>query len=523
MKPALVVLVRAYDKQRVEYELTALPRELSKKAVRNTYDRVYIVAVEHSEKSGKNLKQRLEKCLRDQLAGVLSPQKLTVYLPKELKDVPENHEPWISEYGHDVRSDAGRLAPPILIEYLRGTLFENIVMPAGHQRMDFLWRSGWRWGMASVSALVACTDDIGWCRPAGTASGDLWPEFPPDFRYRDLFRPEPSKDSLKRITGSSKAIKQLKRKLSTAAQLSVPVLLVGETGTGKELCALAIHELSGRTGPFLPVNAAMLDPNRAESVLFGHIEGAFTGARTRRDGRIVEAKNGTFFLDEALDLPRTVQAQFLRAIQHAERSEIEVIPMGASGTSSTRVNTRLVCAVQEDPLAQDRIRADLYHRISWIRIDIPPLREREKDAQLIGKMEMARLSKRVPNAPTKLTRDALHAITDLSFYHWPGNVRELRKVIFGAWFQALLDKKQEVSRADLMAVIPERSALPTNTGNLRVDVANLVVQRIDHALKRSPNNKTAAARSLGFSTGQSMERYCSQHASQLARFGDGET
>ncbi|MGH7719016.1 MAG: sigma-54 interaction domain-containing protein, partial [Gemmatimonadaceae bacterium] len=214
--------------------------------------------------------------------------------------------------------------------------------------------------------------------------------------------------------------------IRTVAPTSATVLITGETGTGKELVARAIHELSPRrAGPFVPVNCASLAEGVLESELFGHVRGAFTGALRDRDGLFQAAGGGTIFLDEMGDVSPAVQQRLLRVLQ-----ERDVTPVGSS--RAVHVDVRVVAAASGDlreRIAAGRLREDLYYRLKVFRIELPPLRERRTDIPLLVDAALERLG-RAP-APARQACSPL-AMRMLQGYAWPGNVRELLAVLESA-------------------------------------------------------------------------------------------
>jgi DNA-binding NtrC family response regulator len=203
----------------------------------------------------------------------------------------------------------------------------------------------------------------------------------------------------------------------------LPVLIQGETGTGKELVARAIHRQSDRrTGPFVPVNCSLGPSALLENELFGHERGAFTGAEARHRGHIERADGGTLFLDEIGELPMESQAKLLRAI-----SEREVRRLG--GGEPIPVDFRLIAATNVNLLAavhHEAFRADLYYRIDALSLSLPPLRERQDDIDLLLDVLVARLTAAHGLAPCQLSTEARRALLS---YQWPGNVREMENVL----------------------------------------------------------------------------------------------
>jgi transcriptional regulator with GAF, ATPase, and Fis domain len=225
------------------------------------------------------------------------------------------------------------------------------------------------------------------------------------------------------IVGSSPAFVPALAAIREVAPTDTTALLLGETGTGKELFARAIHERSPRRQkPFVCVNCAALPASLIESELFGHERGAFTGAITARQGRFELADRGTIFLDEVGDLPLELQPKLLRVLQEREFERV-------GSSTRRRVDVRVIAATHQDlraAVAQGRFRADLYYRLSVFPIALPPLRERREDIpQLVWfliNQRQRRLHRRITEIP-KSTMDALQR------YHWPGNVRELENIV----------------------------------------------------------------------------------------------
>jgi two-component system nitrogen regulation response regulator NtrX len=225
------------------------------------------------------------------------------------------------------------------------------------------------------------------------------------------------------MVGDSYVMAQLREQIAMAAPTNGRVLIFGENGTGKELVARSIHNLSKRrSGPFVEVNCAAIPEELIESELFGHIKGAFTGAISDRRGRFEVADGGTLFLDEIADMSLKTQAKVLRALQ-----EQVVEPVG--GRSGVKVDVRILAATNKDLTAEiraGRFREDLYFRLNVIPIYVPPLRERDADIPLLALHFMAELAREHGRRPKRLDSGAA---TGLRSYRWPGNVRELRNVI----------------------------------------------------------------------------------------------
>ncbi|KYF92775.1 Fis family transcriptional regulator [Sorangium cellulosum] len=244
------------------------------------------------------------------------------------------------------------------------------------------------------------------------------------------------------LVGRSRPMRQLAAAVRRVAPLQLPVLLRGESGTGKDLVARAIHAMSARAdGPFVVLNAATILRDIAESELFGHRRGAFTGAHRDRRGAFVEANQGTLFLDEIAALSLEVQAKLLRVVE-----EGVVRPLGGEG--STPVNVRLIvatCEPLETLVAERRFRADLYERLAVCRIHLPALRERPEDIPLLAEHLLATSE----IGPRQLSPGALVA---LRAHRWQGNVRELRNVLI----QAALRAHGRVLPEHITAVLADR-------------------------------------------------------------------
>ncbi|HEX3872433.1 MAG TPA: sigma-54 dependent transcriptional regulator [Pirellulales bacterium] len=225
------------------------------------------------------------------------------------------------------------------------------------------------------------------------------------------------------IIGTCPAMRKVYEMVERVADSNVDVLVVGETGTGKELVARAIHDRSGRADkPFVPVDCGAIPDNLLESEFFGHERGAFTGAETRSIGLLEFANSGTFFLDELGELPMLLQAKLLRTLQERKIRRV-------GGRNEIDVDVRVVAATGRDleaMIAAGQFRQDLYYRINVVRIDLPPLRERGDDLGLLAEHFALRYSREMQRPLPAITPDAYQV---LSQYRWPGNVRELQNVI----------------------------------------------------------------------------------------------
>ncbi len=246
------------------------------------------------------------------------------------------------------------------------------------------------------------------------------------------------------IVGSSPALLAVLRQVDQVAATDSTVLVTGETGTGKELVARAIHEASSRRKQALvKVNCGAISAGLVESELFGHVKGAFTGALAHRDGRFKVADRGTLFLDEVGELPLETQVKLLRVLQ-----EQEFEPIGSNQT--VRVDVRIIAATNRDLAAacrEGRFRSDLYYRLNVVPIAIPPLRERQSDLRLLIAFFLERSARKLGKPPVQVSEAAMERLLQ---YPWPGNVRELENVVERA---VVLAPSTVLTAADLFAPI----------------------------------------------------------------------
>jgi len=235
-----------------------------------------------------------------------------------------------------------------------------------------------------------------------------------------LLRQELAEAGETAIIGRTPAIERMRTIISAVAETDADVLVMGETGTGKELVARALHHQSGRKDhKFVALNCGAMPESLFESELFGHEAGTFTGAAKRRVGRIEFAHKGTMFLDEIESMPLSLQVKILRVLQERSVEPLgsnEVIPVDLRVVAATKVSLKV--ASQEQ-----RFREDLYYRLNVVMIHIPPLRERREDIPLLFRHFIMKAATRYGREPPRLTPDILHQLTS---YSWPGNVRELK-------------------------------------------------------------------------------------------------
>src|SRR6185369_8275685 len=225
------------------------------------------------------------------------------------------------------------------------------------------------------------------------------------------------------VVGSSRALRAVLEQVERVARSDATVLINGETGTGKELIARAVHEASPRRErPLVKLNCAAISAGLVESELFGHVKGAFTGANERRIGRFELADGGTLFLDEVSELPLETQAKLLRVLQ-----EREFEPVGSSKT--VKVDVRVIAATNRDlatDAEQKRFRSDLYYRLNVFPIELPPLRERPEDVETLARHFMQRMARKLGKPLTSIEPRTL---AKLRAHAWPGNIRDLQNTI----------------------------------------------------------------------------------------------
>jgi two-component system NtrC family response regulator len=290
------------------------------------------------------------------------------------------------------------------------------------------------------------------------------------------------------ITAAPEMLKVAKT-IERVASADVSVMLLGASGTGKELLARAVHEKSGRKGDFIAINCAAIPENLLEAELFGYERGAFTGAVKSNVGKIEMAQGGTLFLDEVGDIPLPLQVKLLRFLQERVIERI-------GGRQPIAVDTRIVCATHQDldaMTADGRFREDLYYRLAEIVVTIPSLAERAGDSVLLARHFVNRFSRDLNPSVTALSADALEAI---DAYRWPGNVRELENRIKRA---VIMADGKTLTSADLD--LPATSAREDDVLPINLRAAREVADRkaIRQAMSRSDNNISGAAKLLGIS------------------------
>jgi DNA-binding NtrC family response regulator len=297
----------------------------------------------------------------------------------------------------------------------------------------------------------------------------------------------------------SKAMLKLHQTLDRVKKSSTSVLIYGETGTGKEVIAHTIHEQSDRKGPFIAVNCPAIPSALAESELFGHEKGAFTGASNQRHGKFLLAHKGTIFLDEVADLPLDLQSKLLRVLQ-----EREIEPIGS--THPTPIDVRLIAATSKnirDLMTQGLFREDLYYRLADIEIRVPRLSERVEDFPELIEVFAKELASETESRVCTFTRDAIRYMQSLS---WPGNVRELRSAVRRIALMSdtsIIDDRmvaEDLASKGLDRLILDHEQTANLTENQLPPVLTIEAlerQSIEKALMESGHNVSKAAQSLG--------------------------
>lgn len=330
--------------------------------------------------------------------------------------------------------------------------------------------------------------------------------------HQQLVRQTISTESSTEIIGSCDLIENLKNEISIVAQSYLTVLVLGETGVGKELVARQVHNLSPRAlGPLIYVNCAALPENIAESELFGHKKGAFSGAVSDRAGKFEIADGGTLFLDEVGELALSVQAKLLRALQSGEIQRV-------GSDRYIKMDVRIIAATNrnlEVEVSENRFRSDLFHRLSVYPVHVPALRERGEDILLIAGFLLEQNQKRLGVDALRLTDKAK---TVLLGYEWPGNVRELEHTLSRAALKAMSDKnhgsRSVVIHHQHLDIVPAHAANPgpdlseqhdneqlvfsmSQDGSLKEAIDDFQRSFIVSILSKNDGNQAAAARDLG--------------------------
>jgi DNA-binding NtrC family response regulator len=303
------------------------------------------------------------------------------------------------------------------------------------------------------------------------------------------------------LIGENASLRKVYSSLQRAATTDTTVLIEGESGTGKELFARSLHALSGRAdAPFVAINCAAIPENLLETELFGYEKGAFTGAAARKPGKFEIAHRGTLFLDEIGDLPLTLQAKILRALEEKRFERV-------GGTAPVQVDVRLVAATNcglKAAVAARRFREDLYFRLSVFPITVPPLRERSGDIPILARHFVDRFCRDLNKKPLVLSPEA---VEQLQGYFWPGNVRELQNCIERAVILAEADTILP-RHLNLSFIAPPQAEEPPSPWE-QIDLSGTLVEasrrvlreaekhKIEQVLREADNNKGRAAELLG--------------------------
>ena len=303
------------------------------------------------------------------------------------------------------------------------------------------------------------------------------------------------------IVGRESKMRQVFQQIRDVSDYDYPVHVYGETGTGKELVAAAIHNESRRGGaPFVPINCGALPEGLLESELFGHVKGAFSGAIREKKGRFELADGGTIFLDEVAEMSRPTQVKLLRFLQEGRFEKV-------GGEKTIAVNVRVVSATNRDlmqAVRQGNFRDDLYYRLNVIPIRIPPLRDRKTDIPLLVDHFLNQSETQTGRKPPAISRQALSVMLD---YGWPGNVRELQNAIQ----YAIVKSNASVIRAsDLPIELRPREAACAKPGPAR----KLDLSSVKTALIKTGGNKSRAARDMGVGRA-TLYRFLADHPEAL--------
>ncbi|MEQ8819865.1 MAG: sigma-54 dependent transcriptional regulator [Sumerlaeia bacterium] len=309
-------------------------------------------------------------------------------------------------------------------------------------------------------------------------------------------------DEFSELVGDSPAMMRIKEEIAEVAETDATVMLLGETGVGKELVARAIHRASGRTGEFVDLNGALLpDDTMLQSELFGHERGAFTDAKTTKKGKMEVADGGTLFLDEVGEVSLDVQAMLLRVLENMTFTRV-------GGMRPIQVDLRMIVATNRDLLRmseEGHFRQDLYYRLNVFPIEIPPLRQRREDVTELTAFFLRRAAKRYGRPVPEPTADAFAVLRD---YHWPGNIRELRNIS-----ERLLIRARggtAITAEDVRACgLAQKTTAQQSFVEIPEDGVNLdelEQQFVLEALRRCDWNQTEAAGLLGISVDRMNNR-----------------
>jgi len=286
-----------------------------------------------------------------------------------------------------------------------------------------------------------------------------------------------------KIIGRDRKMIEVFQQITDVAEYDYPVHIYGETGTGKELVAEAIHKTSSRkNGPFVPINCGALPESIIESELFGHVKGSFSGAVRDRKGRFELADGGTLFLDEVAELSKHMQVKLLRFLQDGKFEKV-------GGEKTVSVNVRVISATNKDlkkEMKNNRFRDDLFYRINVVPIHLPPLRERKSDIPLLVDHFFKQDTIKYNRTPVTVSDNAMLLLTE---YKWPGNVRELQNSVM---FAFVTSNGDEITPDDLPMELNDNRLFGTTHESSR----KLNMARVELALEKTGGNKAKAARLL---------------------------
>ncbi|WP_263788539.1 sigma-54-dependent transcriptional regulator [Salinibacter grassmerensis] len=344
------------------------------------------------------------------------------------------------------------------------------------------------WTDPELVASVQAAIKLHQTRAAAEASGDAPSNAEPDVAAA-AEEPPPGFEGIVGRSAEMQAVFDLIQKVATT---SANVLILGENGTGKELVARAVHRRSDRAeGAFVTADLGALSPSLFESELFGHVEGAFTGADADRAGRFETADGGTLFLDEIGNIPLELQKKLLTVLQRREVTRVGAV-------EARPVDIRLVCATNQpiyDATNDEDFRQDLLFRINTVEIELPPLRERGDDVLLLARHFLGEYAAKYDAATTGFTDEAQAALHQ---YHWPGNVRELRHTVERA---VILSESAQIEPGDLRFSAPSRDASSGDGEGAfnTLDLDDLEQKAVRKALSKHGGNVSQAADELGIS------------------------
>ncbi len=291
-----------------------------------------------------------------------------------------------------------------------------------------------------------------------------------------------------KIVGESKQIQALKAQITKLSRSQAPVFISGESGSGKELAARAIHALGPRKDKeFIAINCGAIPTELMESEFFGHLKGSFTGADKDKEGLFKAADGGSLFLDEIADLPLHMQVKLLRAIQ-----EKTIRPIGSQ--TEIPVDVRIISATHKnlaEAVDAGTLRQDLFYRINVIELKVPSLRERKMDIPILAQSFLNRLAAEHNQAQVSISTAAL---AKLEQYDFPGNIRELENILQRAY---ALSETDEIDEIDLPLVTSSKAELPAGDFSLEQHLEEIERKALQNALEQSRWNKTAAAKKLG--------------------------